>query len=66
MSECKVLDNDEMRRLRTRDADPKAYLAIRFWSPKGIKISINEKNDSTPYWLISSNRGSELIKAMKN
>ena len=66
ISDCKDLDNEEIRRLRTRDADPNAYLAIRFWSPKGIKITINDKNDSTPYWLISSNRGSELIKAMKN
>jgi hypothetical protein len=27
---------------------------------------INDKQDSTPYWLISSNRGADLIQAIKN
>ena len=66
VGDCKDLDNEAIRRVRTRDADPNAYLAIRFWSPKGIQIAINDRNDSTPYWLISCNRGSELIKAIKN
>jgi hypothetical protein len=66
VGDCKDLNNEAIRRVRTRDADPNAYLAIRFWSPKGIQIAINDRNDSTPYWLISSNHGSELIKAIKN
>jgi hypothetical protein len=65
IGDCIDLDNEAIRRIRTRDADPSAFLAIRFWSPRGIKIVINDKNDTTPYWLISSNRGSELIKAIK-
>jgi hypothetical protein len=63
---CIDLDNEAIRRVRTRDADPNAYLAIRFWAPQGIQIVIDDINDSTPYWLISSNRGAELIKAIKN
>jgi hypothetical protein len=66
ISDCIDLDNEEIKRVRTRDADPRAFLAIRFWAPKGIQINIDDKNDSTPYWLISSNRGAELIKAIKN
>jgi hypothetical protein len=66
IGECLDLDNDAIRRIRTRDADPQAFLAIRFWSPKGIKAEINDSRDSTPYWLISSNRGSELIRAIQN
>lgn len=63
---CIDLDNEAIRRVRTRDADPNAYLAIRFWAPEGIQIMINDKDDSTPYWLISSNCGAELIKAIKD
>jgi hypothetical protein len=33
-----ILDSEAMRLLRTRDADPAAYLAIKFWTPTGIKI----------------------------
>jgi hypothetical protein len=65
IGECLDLDNDAIRRVRTRDADPRAFLAIRFWSPKGVRVEIADTRDSTPYWLISSNRGTELIAALK-
>ena len=66
IGDCVDLDNTAIQLVRTRDANPNAYLAIRFWSSAGIKVEIKDKNDSTPYWLISSNRGAELIKAIKN
>jgi len=66
IGECVDLDNAAIRVVRTRDANPNAFLAIRFWAPAGIRAEIKDHNDSTPYWLISSNRGSELIKAIKN
>ena len=55
-----VLDSDAMRLLRTRDADPTAFLAIKFWASKGIKIEISDPRDSTPYWLVTSKRGEKL------
>ena len=66
VGDCINLDNDAIKRVRTRDADPRAFLAIRFWAPKGIQIVINDTRDSTPYWLVSSNAGAELIKAIKS
>jgi hypothetical protein len=65
IGECTDLDNAAIRRIRTRDANPDAFLAIRFWVSKGIQFVVNDKADSTPYWLISSKRGAELIKAIK-
>jgi len=58
-----VVDSQTMRLLRTRDADPAAYLAIRFWISKGIKITIVDPRDPTPYWLITSKRG-EVLAAL--
>jgi hypothetical protein len=55
-----VVDSQTMRLLRTRDADPAAYLAIRFWISKGIKITVVDPRDPTPYWLITSKRGEEI------
>ena len=55
-----VLDSDAMRMLRTRDADPAAFLAIKFWASKGIKIEVTDQRDSTPYWLVTSKRGEKL------
>ena len=37
-----VLDKTAMRLLRTRDADPAAYLAIKFWEPRGLRIDLND------------------------
>jgi hypothetical protein len=65
IGECLNLDSEAIRRVRTRDADPRAFLAIRFWADKGVQITIDDTRDSTPYWLISSNRGAELIEAIK-
>lgn len=66
IGQCVDLDAQAIRLTRTRDADPHAFLAIRFWASKGVKIAINDTRDQTPYWLISSKRGEELIKALKN
>jgi hypothetical protein len=66
IGDCIDLNNEAIRRVRTRDANPQAFLAIRFWAPKGIQLTINDTKDPTPYWLISSNAGAELIQAIKN
>ena len=54
-----------MRLLRTRDADPGAYMNIRFWSSTGVQIFLDDKRDETPYWLITSNKADLLINELK-
>ena len=61
-----VLDSPAMRLLRTRDADPAAFLAIKFWNPVGIKIEVNDPRDPTPYWLVTSKRGEEIAALLIN
>ena len=61
-----ILDSGAMRLLRTRDADPAAYLAIKFWAPTGIKIEVTDPRDPTPYWLITSKRGEEIAALLIN
>jgi hypothetical protein len=60
LGEATVLDKNAMRLLRTRDADPAAYLAIKFWEPRGLRIDLNDSRDKTPYWLVTSKRGEEI------
>ena len=64
LGEVRVLDTQDMRYARGRDADPSAYLAIRFWNPRGVLVKVKDSRDSTPYWLISSKHGDELAKAI--
>ena len=61
-----LLTPAQMSLKRTREADPAAYLAIRFWTSHGVKIEINDQRDATPYWLVTTKRGGDLIQALKN
>lgn len=61
-----ALTIDEMRLTRGREADPAAYLALRFWQPRGVRISVRDPRDSTPYWLISSKNAKALAEALNS
>jgi hypothetical protein len=64
LGQGQVLSIDEMRLTRGRNADPAAYLALRFWQPRGVKIDLRDARDSTPYWLISSKNSNGLVEAL--
>jgi len=64
LKQVSALSRDEMRRMRTRDADPAAFLALAFWIPTGVKILINDDRDSVPYWLISVRKSEELTSTL--
>lgn len=59
-----ALDREQMRLLRTRDADAAAFLALAFWIPTGVKIVLNDHRDSVPYWLVSSRKYEELTRTL--
>ena len=61
-----ALGQEAMALARTREANPNAYLALRFWVPRGVKIEIKDSRDYTPYWLISTNKADEIVKKIKN
>jgi hypothetical protein len=65
MGEITALDNQQLKRIRTRDADPAAFLAIRFWSPRAVQLFVNDTRDATPYWLISTSQPEKLLTALK-
>ena len=64
LKEVSVLSAQEMRLMRTRDADPAAFLALAFWIPAGVKIVLNDDRDSVPYWLISVRKSEELTRTL--
>ena len=66
LGKIEVLDGDEMRRWRGPLSDPASYMALRFWIPTGVKIEINDANDPTPYWLVSSKKAQPLADALSD
>lgn len=65
IGEVTQLDSAAMKAIRSRDANPMAFLAIRFWSSTGVKVEVIDERDETPYWLITSNKANQLAKALK-
>lgn len=63
--EVTVLSRTEFLRARTREVDPAAHLALFFWVSEGVKIEVKDPRDPTPYWLISTKRGTDLKRALK-
>jgi hypothetical protein len=59
-----ALDSTELRIARGVEIDPACFMELRFWVNRGIKILIRDPKDQTPYWLVSTNKGSELVKLL--
>lgn len=66
IGESMDLNEKAIGQARTRDADPNAFLAIRFWVSTGVLFRVKDPRDKTPYWLVSSKKGQKLIEALKN
>ncbi len=60
------LNDEQMRYLRGPGINPAAFLALRFWVKGGVKITVNDQRDPTPYWLVSTKNPEKLIEALKN
>ncbi|SDU35152.1 DUF3093 domain-containing protein [Gordonia westfalica] len=47
-----------------RQLDPAAYLVHRFWVKTMVLIVLDDPDDPTPYWLVSTRRPAELLAAL--
>ncbi|HLT11223.1 MAG TPA: DUF3093 domain-containing protein [Micromonosporaceae bacterium] len=59
------LSAEEKRVLLGREADPLAFVIQRPWVPGGVRIDLDDPNDPTPYWFISSRHPERLAAALK-
>lgn len=64
IKEVIAANKEQMRALRTREADPAAYLSLTFWIPTGIKVILRDERDPTPYWLVSVRSYEELTRTL--
>ncbi len=47
-----------------RQLDPAAFLVHRFWIKSMVLIVLDDPDDPTPYWLVSTRRPAALIAAL--
>ena len=66
LGEIEVLDRQQMQHFLREGFNPRAFYAMRFWVKTGIKISIVDSRDPTPYWVVSSTHAAETARLIKN
>ena len=64
VGEVTALDADGVRRLAGVDADARAYLLLRPYLKRGVRIDITDPADPAPYWLVSCRRPEALVTAV--
>lgn len=58
------LDPEAARLLAGRDANAQAYLLLRPYLKRAVRVTVNDPADPTPYWLVSTRRPDELAGAL--
>lgn len=56
---------DDARHQRGPGLDARAWLAIRGWVDPVVKVTLDDDVDPVPYWLISTRRPDELVRALR-
>lgn len=65
VGEVTALDGEGVRRQAGVDADARAYLLLRPYLKRGVRVDIADPADPAPYWLVSSRRPEELARAVE-
>lgn len=65
VGEVTALDADGVRRQAGVDADARAYLLLRPYLKRGVRVDIADPADPTPYWLVSCRRPDALVSALE-
>jgi hypothetical protein len=60
-----ALDAEETRRVAGPEADARAYLLLRPYLKRAVRVEITDPADPAPYWLISSRHPDELAAAVR-
>ena len=59
-----ALDAEATRRTAGRDADVRAFLLLRPYLKRAVKIVLHDPADPTPYWLVSTRHPERLVSTL--
>lgn len=65
LGEVQVLDDASLRRTIGPGADARAYLLVRGFIHKGLRIELVDNEDPTPYWVLTSRRPRKFAQAIE-
>jgi hypothetical protein len=64
VASAEALDKDATRRVHGIEADARAFLVTRPYIARAVKVVLDDPDDPTPYWLISSRHPRQLAAAV--
>ena len=59
-----ALDAEAARRLRTTEADARAFMMLRGYVRTAVRVDVSDPEDPTPYLYLSTRRPEKLVKAL--
>lgn len=65
VGEVTALDADGVRRQAGVDADARAYLLLRPYLKRGVRVDITDPSDPAPYWLVSCRSPEAVVTAVR-
>jgi hypothetical protein len=66
VGEVTPLDKEQARLAAGRDADARAFLLLRPYAKRAVRVEINDPADPTPYWLLSTRHPKRLARALSS
>jgi Protein of unknown function (DUF3093) len=64
LGEVTALDGQARQRLAGVDADARAYLLLRPYLQRAVRVDLADPADPTPYWLVATRRPGQLVEAL--
>ncbi|MFE4308004.1 DUF3093 domain-containing protein [Streptomyces sp. NPDC056891] len=64
LGEAEALDAEEARAWRTYKADPRAFMLMRGYVTRAVRIEVTDPSDPTPYVYLSSREPEALVAAL--
>ena len=59
-----ALDGRTLRRVVGREGDPAAFVEIRPWIGSGVQVWVDDADDPTPYWIVSTRHPDRFVRAV--
>lgn len=60
-----ALDAATLRRVVGREGDPAAFVSIRPWIGTGVQLWVDDPEDPTPYWVVSSRTPQQVVDIVR-
>jgi hypothetical protein len=65
VSDAVALDARTLRRVIGREGDPLAFVAIRPWIGPGVQLQLDDPDDATPYWVVSTRHPLDVAELLR-